>query len=203
MTEASGLSSASKRGSAWRESLASLDLEAARREARQYQKNKGDWSPTRLPDAWWTGVKSVGMFAPHVDWDEPQTLPVPAHVETAYPDAEFQDFRRARADELQKSETFVTKHAPSTAPVVQPDLLFVPALFVDREGRRIGRGKGFYDRYLSAHPEVRAVAVVRSDYLWDAIPEGWQKPWDRPVHAVLTETECLEARPTHLRRNPS
>lgn len=30
----------------------------------------------------------------------------------------------------------------------EPEILIVPGLFVDRAGNRLGRGKGFYDRYL-------------------------------------------------------
>jgi 5,10-methenyltetrahydrofolate synthetase len=41
----------------------------------------------------------------------------------------------------------------------EPDFIIVPGLFVDKNGNRLGRGKGYYDRYLgkSALPTERHV----------------------------------------------
>ncbi|MBJ7337873.1 5-formyltetrahydrofolate cyclo-ligase [Mycolicibacterium sp.] len=47
----------------------------------------------------------------------------------------------------------------------------VPALAVDRDGVRLGRGAGFYDRSLPlADPEARLVAMVRDDEVVDRLP---------------------------------
>ncbi|MGH8967718.1 MAG: 5-formyltetrahydrofolate cyclo-ligase, partial [Actinomycetes bacterium] len=49
--------------------------------------------------------------------------------------------------------------------------VLVPALAVDRDGNRLGRGAGFYDRSLIyASPHARLVAVVRDDELVGALP---------------------------------
>ena len=37
-----------------------------------------------------------------------------------------------------------------TGAQVTPDVMIVPGLFVDPKGNRLGRGKGYYDRYLAA-----------------------------------------------------
>jgi 5-formyltetrahydrofolate cyclo-ligase len=34
----------------------------------------------------------------------------------------------------------------------EPDFILVPGLYVDREGHRLGRGRGYYDRYLKESP---------------------------------------------------
>jgi 5-formyltetrahydrofolate cyclo-ligase len=63
-------------------------------------------------------------------------------------------------------------------------LVLVPALAVDRSGRRLGRGGGFYDRALAALPaHVVRVAVVFDDELLDELPA---ERHDQPVSAVLT-----------------
>jgi 5-formyltetrahydrofolate cyclo-ligase len=62
------------------------------------------------------------------------------------------------------------------------DLLVVPALAVDRAGHRLGRGGGFYDRWLVGAAPGRVVAVVYDDELLDRLPH---EPHDRRVDAAL------------------
>jgi 5-formyltetrahydrofolate cyclo-ligase len=72
-------------------------------------------------------------------------------------------------------------------PVGNLDAVLVPAAAVDREGNRLGWGKGFYDRFLatvSGSPLVIAV-VFDSDVVLSVPSE----PHDRPVGAILTESE--------------
>lgn len=64
-----------------------------------------------------------------------------------------------KGDKLSKSE-FNTKEPISEA--VNPDILdliFVPALMVDKEFHRLGYGKGFYDRFLNANA-LKAIRIV-------------------------------------------
>lgn len=67
--------------------------------------------------------------------------------------------------------------------VADAEVVLVPALAVDRNGNRLGRGAGFYDRSLIyAAPHARLVAVVRDDELVDALPAD---PHDvRMTHAL-------------------
>ncbi len=72
--------------------------------------------------------------------------------------------------------------APDT--IAQADLVLIPALAVARDGTRLGRGAGFYDRALHlADPSAPLVAVVRDDELLDAIPA---ESHDVPVTHTLT-----------------
>ncbi len=68
------------------------------------------------------------------------------------------------------------------------DLMFVPAVAVDGAGARLGRGGGWYDRWLAAHPETVVAAVVFDDQLRAALPT---EPHDRPVHLTVTESRVI------------
>ena len=72
----------------------------------------------------------------------------------------------------------------SAADKSEIDLILVPALCYDRQCRRMGRGGGFYDRYL-ADFTGRTIGLCRDALLCDAVPTD---SLDRPVELVLTET---------------
>lgn len=64
------------------------------------------------------------------------------------------------------------------------DLILVPALAVDRQGVRLGRGRGFYDRALPGRdPRAQLIAVVRDAELVDQLPA---EPHDVRVTHALT-----------------
>jgi 5-formyltetrahydrofolate cyclo-ligase len=42
----------------------------------------------------------------------------------------------------------------------RPIILFCPAVAIDMDGRRLGLGKGYYDRFFAEHPHVLRVGVV-------------------------------------------
>lgn len=68
-------------------------------------------------------------------------------------------------------------------------LVLVPALAVDRNGVRLGRGGGHYDRTLPlATPGTPLVAIVRDDEVLAALPV---QPHDIPVTAALTPGQGL------------
>ncbi len=66
-------------------------------------------------------------------------------------------------------------------------LCLVPALSFDRRGYRIGYGKGYYDRFLSAHP-ADTVGAIYHALMADALPI---EPTDRAVSILVTERGIL------------
>ncbi len=68
------------------------------------------------------------------------------------------------------------------AAVATCDLVLVPALLVDRQGRRLGKGGGSYDRALTRATGL-TVALLHDGELVEELPA---EPHDVPVRAVAT-----------------
>ncbi|GAA2872764.1 5-formyltetrahydrofolate cyclo-ligase [Actinoplanes cyaneus] len=77
------------------------------------------------------------------------------------------------------------------------DLILVPALAVGRDGLRMGRGGGSYDRALSrlGRPGPAVVALLHDHEALDEVPA---EPHDRPVHGVITPSAGFSPRPAPL-----
>ena len=76
-------------------------------------------------------------------------------------------------------------NAPAYDPASDPGsaICFVPGLVYDKAGFRVGYGKGFYDRYLSAFAGCK-IGVVYSDYILKQVPRG---RFDVKVDILLCE----------------
>ena len=73
------------------------------------------------------------------------------------------------------------------------DVVVVPALAVARDGVRLGRGGGYYDRALRhARPDAVVVALVFDDEFVDELPA---EPHDSRVGAVVTPSGGWRALP--------
>lgn len=68
-----------------------------------------------------------------------------------------------------------------------PDVLLVPMVGFTLAGYRLGRGKGMYDRYLTAHPHVKSIGVGFSWQLVDFQPEAH----DTPLSTIVTEKTVM------------
>ena len=73
------------------------------------------------------------------------------------------------------------------AEVQELDLLVIPGLAFDRQGGRLGYGKGYFDRLLQgARGDALLAAVAYECQLFDALP---MLPYDVRVDAVITESD--------------
>jgi len=77
----------------------------------------------------------------------------------------------------------------SDSSLVPGVVLFVPALAADREGNRLGRGKGYFDRELSRLTGVTSYAVVYQSELIEQVPT---EVHDQRVDGVVTEEQILK-----------
>lgn len=79
------------------------------------------------------------------------------------------------------------------ATIETADLVLIPALAIDDEGNRLGRGAGHYDRSLGyAAPGAALIAVVRDTELVRELPA---EPHDVRMTGVLTPAQGLAPRP--------
>ena len=79
---------------------------------------------------------------------------------------------------------------PADAPRIDPqtiDLAVIPCVAADRQGRRLGHGAGYYDRFLAATPAYR-LCLCRGPALLDEIPA---EAHDLGMDAVVTEGDCV------------
>ena len=58
---------------------------------------------------------------------------------------------------------------PSDAPVVTPHVLIIPGLGFTTDGHRLGRGKGFYDRYLEKYTGIK-IGIGLSEQIIEDLP---------------------------------
>ncbi|MEW6198359.1 MAG: 5-formyltetrahydrofolate cyclo-ligase [Planctomycetota bacterium] len=128
-----------------------------------------DTQPLAL-DAW---ANHKTVLAPRVAWDQRRMLPVEIHSLVSGVEEGYMGIREP------------LEGLP--VPVADIDLVVVPGLGFDRQGNRLGRGRGFYDRFLS-HPDFRGVAcaLALEDQVVDAIPVG---PSDVCVDMLVTDAQ--------------
>ncbi|EDY19978.1 5-formyltetrahydrofolate cyclo-ligase [Chthoniobacter flavus Ellin428] len=108
--------------------------------------------------------------------------------------------------EVEKLEHLITsswhphirEHRLPEARVVSPEeigVIFVPGLAFTKNGHRLGRGGGYYDRYLSSLPaSTMKIGICFALQIVDTLP---LESHDQELNAVVTE-DGLIVRPTPL-----
>ena len=72
--------------------------------------------------------------------------------------------------DLIKSEFNVYEPCTKPANPEVLDLIFVPALMVDKNNYRLGYGGGFYDRFLANYPNVKTIVPIAKELLVEKLP---------------------------------
>lgn len=91
-------------------------------------------------------------------------------------------------DSLQPSEPYgILEPTTPELSIVNCQLsivIVVPGMAFDKHGHRLGRGKGYYDRFLSRIPNIYKIGVCFPFQLIDKVPS---EPTDILVDEVLTD----------------
>lgn len=103
----------------------------------------------------WRDIKRV--LAPRVNWEQRRMLPIEINSLTS-------DIREGNMGIREPLEGM-------PIPVFDIDLVVVPGLGFDERGNRLGRGRGFYDRFLS-HRDFRGIScgLALEDQMIDEVP---------------------------------
>ena len=146
----------------------------------------------------WRAAAAVLLFAPRTD--EPDIRPLiaaglasgkivafPRHMTASdtYEAAVVRDVAR----DLRAGHFGLFEPAPDcpNLPLKQLDLRLVPGLGFDALGRRLGRGKGYYDQLLSPTPAGKCGIA----FDWQVVAELPAEPHDAPMNYLATPTRWL------------
>jgi 5-formyltetrahydrofolate cyclo-ligase len=78
---------------------------------------------------------------------------------------------------------------PANAEKIIPEIIFLPCLGWDRDGGRLGYGKGFYDRALEAKTaSVIKIAIAFDEQEIEKVPTDI---WDKKMDLVITQSGVI------------
>lgn len=122
----------------------------------------------------WQEGKSIA--APRMDWQGRRMEPV-----------------EIKSLDVGLQETAFGVREPVEGPEValgMIDIVVIPGLAFDRRGYRVGRGRGFYDRFLSQQEfnGLRIGLCFHEQLLTEAIP---MEPHDIPMDLIVTDREIV------------
>ncbi len=146
--------------------------------------------------------KAIGLYFPLSRWKEISLLFLENEFpgQCAFPKISPQGemaFYFAKSTDLAPNRDILDLREPVLGPnqnSVIPDVIFAPATACDRQGHRIGKGGGYYDRYLNTQPECLAIGVIDDSCLYSSFEPGWVQDHDHPMAFVLTPSQYFKTK---------
>lgn len=122
----------------------------------------------------------IQICIPRIDWDAKSMTPVA--ISNLHADLETGRY-----------DIRVPKPGLATLEPAQLDVILLPGLGFDRAGNRLGRGAGFYDRFIGAlHDAVHRPTLIGVCYHAQIVDSVPTEPHDHRVDRVMTERGPLE-----------
>lgn len=157
---------------------------------------------------WWTAAQWVFVYIPmggEVDTRHIVSRAYRDRKQVAIPRMEGEDlafyFYDGKTENLLPNQFGILEPDPTWklvdpfSPTGKRLLVLAPGLAFDRQGRRLGRGKGFYDRFLrglrAAHPpdsDSWAVGLAFDEQLVDRVPVSAH---DERLEGIVTDREVI------------
>jgi 5-formyltetrahydrofolate cyclo-ligase len=143
-----------------------------------YLSMPGEMDTATLALTAWEDGKSV--VVPRMDWESKRMVP----IEICSLDAGFETVGPGVRQPIEGKKVSLG--------II--DLIVIPGLAFDRHGYRVGRGKGFYDRFLAQREfaGTRCGLCFHEQMLSETIPN---EPHDVPMDVVVTDREMLQIHP--------
>ncbi len=127
----------------------------------------------------WQEGKSIAV--PRIDWDTQRMEPV--------------QITSLDTDTMQTSGMGFREPASGmSVPLGCIDMVVIPGMAFDRKGIRVGRGRGFYDRFLAQQDfkGVRCALCFHEQLVVEPLP---CEAHDVPMDLIVTDTEVVRCQP--------
>ena len=149
-----------------------------------------DILPKKFPNYSSTGI--IGGFTPlsdEVDWaaecsELSDRLAFPGTCASG-----DMIFFHTSLDDLIETKVFgvAIKSPPAESKVIIPELLLIPGLAFGNKGERLGRGKGFYDKYLENFKGLK-IGICTNEQVIEGIPT---ESHDILMDGLITDSQIL------------
>jgi len=105
------------------------------------------------------------------------------NIKVAYPRIAYNQliFHEIVSQNMLIPGSFGILEPPETAPIIEPDFIVVPGFAFTKEGKRLGHGKGSYDKYLSTHHPYTASLA----FSWQLLADLPTEPHDIPIKKIF------------------
>lgn len=135
----------------------------------------------------------VGGFSPLMDEPDWHCGVKEGRYHLAFPrinDDGSMNFAVYHHERLQEKKHFgVSFFEPdNSCPTITPDIILVPGLGFERTGDRLGRGKGFYDKYLEDFKGIK-IGITFNETLFPSIPV---EDHDQKMNMIITDKEIIK-----------